>query len=268
MWYCRVSGSEYEGILNGRPAGNRKAHAVIDVTLREDGVRLPVVAAQRDPLGAVLQHDRDQVGEVLACRTLPDENPHPFPALLLRLLEQRAFVIRLNPGGRVRVERAASQARRVAVYPAVSSSGDLGQQLGVAGHHAGEVHHLGDADSNVLGQQRQDFSSVHLGTGTLERRGRNATDAQIPKVKGSPATASASARTPRSTKDVRQLVRIRRDRRRPVRQHGADELVHPQLGRLQVHMRVDESWRQGSAADVHDLAGIPHSPSQRSSHRR
>ena len=50
-------------------------------------LRLPVVGAQRDSLGAMAQHCRDQIRQVLARRALPDKDPHAFAALFLSLIQ-------------------------------------------------------------------------------------------------------------------------------------------------------------------------------------
>ncbi len=82
----------------------------------------------------------------------------------------------------------------------------------------------------------------------------------MPKVNGRPAAASASAATPGDAEDVGDLVRVGGDSGRPVREHGTDELVHPQLGGLEVHVGVDEAGRERGAGDVDDLDGVAAAP--------
>ncbi len=55
---------------------------------------------------------------------------------------------------------------------------------------------------------------------------------------------------------VRELVRIEHDRRRAERQHEPCELVRQQLGRLQVHVRIDEARHDVAAGRVDDLASV------------
>jgi hypothetical protein len=52
---------------------------------------------------------------------------------------------------------------------------------------------------------------------------------------------------------VRDLVRVQDDRRGPPRERGARELVEPELGRLQVHVPVDEAGQQDLPRDVDPL---------------
>ena len=184
----------------GDPARDRQPDAVVDVPVGQDRVRFPVVAAQRDPLGAVPEHGRDQVGEVLAGRALPDEDPHALAALLLRLVERactRGRTRRRRPGRR-RAPRPR-QARRVPVDPAVAGGRDLRQQLGVARHHAGEVHHLGHADRTVLVEQPGDLGGVHLRARALERRRRHAARRADPEGKRQPGRGLGPARRRRGT---------------------------------------------------------------------
>ncbi len=58
---------------------------------------------------------------------------------------------------------------------------------------------------------------------------------------------------PVRAEDVRDLVRIGDDRRRPHGKDEARELVHEELHRLQVHVRVDQAGDDVLAARVHDL---------------
>ena len=67
--------------------------------------------------------------------------------------------------------------------------------------------------------------------------------AQMPKVKGRLRRGLGQGDDARDSEDVGDLVRVGRHRRRAVRQHRADELVDPELGRLEVHVGVDEGRR-------------------------
>ena len=55
---------------------------------------------------------------------------------------------------------------------------------------------------------------------------------------------------------VRDLVRVGDDRRRAERQHEPRELVHQQLRRLEVHVRVDEPRHDVAAARVERLGAL------------
>ena len=122
----------HEGVFDAHPGGDGQAHAVVDVAGVQQGVRLPVVGAQRHAVGAVAEHGRDQGGEVARGGALPDEDPHAFAALLLGLLELGALVVGLDARGQVGVQLAAAQAGRVTVDALVAGGGDLGEHLRVA----------------------------------------------------------------------------------------------------------------------------------------
>ena len=124
----RIARREHEGVLDAHPGGDGQAHAVVDVPGVKQRVRLPVVGAERDPVGAVAEHGRDQGGEVARGRALPDEDPHALAALLLGLLERRCTrgrTRRRRPGrrraagrsGRARARRRAC-GRRWRSWPA------------------------------------------------------------------------------------------------------------------------------------------------------
>ena len=85
----------------------------------------------------------------------------------------------------------------------------------------------------------------------------------MPKVKGSLAAASAKGDDARDAEDVGDLVRVGRHRGRAVGQHRADELVDPELGRLEVHVGVDETGRERRAGHVDGLARLAAGPSRR-----
>ena len=59
--------------------------------------------------------ERDQVAQVARARRLADQQPHPGAQPLAALLDRVRLVVGADPGGRVRVERLAEHARRVAV---------------------------------------------------------------------------------------------------------------------------------------------------------
>ena len=55
---------------------------------------------------------------------------------------------------------------------------------------------------------------------------------------------------------VRQLVRVEDDRRRSERQHEARELVGQELGRLEMHVRVEEAGNDVVAGRIDDLLAV------------
>ena len=65
--------------------------------------------------GPYSRHQRQQVAQVARVRGLADQHPHPAAALLQRLLERRRLVVGADAGRDVGVQRAAGDARGVAV---------------------------------------------------------------------------------------------------------------------------------------------------------
>ena len=100
----RVGGGHHQGVDLADPGPDGQVEAVVHVAHVQQGVGLPVVAAQRHVIGAMGQHHRDEVEQVLAGRALADEDPHPLAPLLLRLGQLGALVVGLDAGGQVRIE--------------------------------------------------------------------------------------------------------------------------------------------------------------------
>ena len=99
-----------------------------------------------------------------------------------------------------------------------------------------------------------------VGARALERRRRHA-------ARGGDAERERQRRGHLGQRDdagdaehVGDLVRVGGDGGRPVREHGADELVDPQLRRLEVHVGVDEPRRQRGPADVDHLERVALAP--------
>ena len=199
-------------------------------------------------------------------------NTHmPFRRFSLGLVEPRALVVGLDAGGEVGVEQrgrmtpgACPSTRR---WPAAAIRRE---HLGIAGDHAGEVHDLGDADAR---RGPRAARATSLGVERRARRSRTATRARsstrsTPKVNG---TSRAAARAPRRRgRRTRWRSRAGRRRRRSCRagRTVTDELVDPELRRLEVHVRVDERGRERGAADVDRLVPRRGRPSRRRRRRR
>ena len=66
----------------------------------------------------------------------------------------------------------------------------------------------------------------------------------------------------RNAEDVGDLVRVRGHCRRPVRQHGADELVDPELGGLEVHVDIHEGGGERRSAHVDGLVCLARAPTR------
>ena len=141
-----------------------------------------------------------------------DEDPHALAPLLLRLLEHRALVVGLDPGGQVGVELAAGQPRCVAVDSAVAGGGDLRQQLGVAGDDAGKFITSATPIAPCSSSSSADLGGIELRARALERRGRHAArraDPERERQAGAPPPPAPQRHGPRTR------WRSRAGRRRP-----------------------------------------------------
>ncbi len=256
----RIGRREHQGIFQSHTAGDGQPDTVIHVAVGEDRIGLAVVGAERDPFRTVLAHQRDQSGEVPARRALPGEDPHTLAALLGRLSQRGALVVGLDPRGQVGVQLPAGQPGRVPVHPAIPGGGDLRQQLRVAGHHAWVVHHLGEPDRAELLDQRSDLGGMQLSPRTLERRCGHAARGADPERERQVRRSLRQRDDARYAEHVGDLVRVSRHRRGAMREHGPDELIDPELGGLQVHVRVDEAGRQRGTGQVGDLPRVPRAP--------
>jgi hypothetical protein len=226
----------------------------------KESVGLAVVGAEGGQVGAVLDHVGDQCLEVLARRALADEQPHPLLAAFVRVLEPGGLVVGLGAGGQVGVERPAGHARAVPVHAPVPRRGDAGEHLRVAADHAREVHDLGHSAGAVALDQLAHVAGVERRAGALERGGGHAArgvDAERERQRRGGLGQSGDAG---HAEHVRDLVRVGGDGRRAVRQHGADELVDPELGRLEVHVGIDERRRERAPGHVHDLVRVALAP--------
>lgn len=74
-------------------------------------------------VGPVGQDGGDEVAQVLAGRSLADEDPHPLAPLLLGLFQLGALMVRFHAGGQVGVEGSAEDAGRMTVDATTASRG-------------------------------------------------------------------------------------------------------------------------------------------------
>ena len=229
----------------------------------EERVGLPVVAAQGDVIGAVGQDHRDQITQVLAGRPLADEDPHPLAPLLLGLFELGALVIGLHPGGQIRVQQARPESpgawpstrRRPAVAMRASISGSPAMTPGkfmtsatpMAAYSSSSVATSG-ANNSAPG-----LSKGEAGTQLL---------AHTPNVNGRWSAAAMSAATPGMPRTLAISWGSAATAVVPKREHGAHELVDPQLRRFEVHVGVHQAGRHRRAVEVDLLDGVPGAPAR------
>ena len=97
--------------------------------------------------------ERRQRAQVPRRGGLADQQPHPGAEPLAALLGRERLVVGADPGGGVGLQVATEHAGRVPVDVVAARDGELRQLALGAGDHAGEVHHLGEADHAPPPQQ-------------------------------------------------------------------------------------------------------------------
>ena len=133
---------------------------------------------------------------------------------------------------------------------------ELFELVWIARDNAGEVHHLGKADHAAAAHQALEVAGgeraprrLELRRGHRRRRHHVDVERQLRACVEEPVDAVGA-------EHVCDLVRVDHDRRRPERQHELRELVDEQLGRLQVHVGVDEPRDDEAAQCVERLLAL------------
>jgi len=121
----------------------------------------------------------------------------------------------------------------MAVDAPVAGGRDLGEDLRVAVHDAGEVHHFGNPYRSVLVQELGQLGTRERDRRALELGGWHTTRGRDTEGERELGRSLGQATMPGTPKTFANLVRVCRYCGRPVGQHGADELVDPQLGGLE-----------------------------------
>ena len=220
---------------------------LVDVALAVEEVGLAVVGAERAVLRPVLADHRQQRAQVARVRRLADQHPHAATALLQCLGRRERLVVRGDPGRDVGVQSGAHHAGRMAVDV---RSDHPRQHLGVAGDDAGEVHHLGHAERSRMAQDRAHLVRPERPDRGLEVARRDARRRHHEHVERQTLGRAEQPLDPGDAGHVGDLVRIADDGGRAARDDRPGELDRGELGRLQVHVGVDEARDQPLATGV------------------
>ena len=153
--------------------------------------------------------------------------------------------------GDVRVEGAPEVRAGVMAADGLAGAhrgGDHRVRVVRAGHQAGEIHHLAEADDALPTEGRFDFGGGDGGAGPFQpRRGGDAGRQLEVKVDRLLARFRQHQFDARHAEDVGHLVRVSEDGRRAVGDHGAGVFGDAQHAALDVHMRVQEAGHQAAA---------------------
>ena len=258
---------QQQRVLGRDALGHGDAAHLVDVALAQQQVGLAVVGAERAALGPVVAHERQQVAQVARVRRLAQQHPGALAALLERLGERRRLVVGRDARGEVGVQLRAVDARRVSVDALALRQRDLRELGGRARDHGREVHHLGQAQHPVARQDLRQVGERERRPRRLERTRRHARRREREHVHRQPLAGVEEPVDALRPERVGELVRVAHDRRRPARDQQPRQLADHQLGRLDVHVRVDEP-RATASARARRCASRPRTTRSRRSARR
>ena len=246
----RVDGGHHDRILGLDPLLDGEADHLVDVPLLDDEVRLAVVGAEHAAIGAVLLDERQQVAQVSRRGCLTQHHPHAETPLFERLLEGGRLVIGADARGKVGVERRATHAGGMAVDVVREMCVELGQLRFLACDHAWEVHHLRHANGAVAAQETLDVARVEGPPGRFESGRRHAGAGHDENIERQVRAAVEQPVDAVGAEDVGDLVGVGDHCGGAVGEDGSCELVDHELGRLDVHVGIDEAGDEVSAFHV------------------
>ncbi len=221
-----------------------------------DVLGVAIVGAERNAPRAVLLNERQQRAQVASHRRLADEQPHPGTESLAPFLDGERLVVGVDACSRVGLQLGPEQAGCVPVDVARAVQRQLRQLVRRAGNDAGEVHHLREPEHPAPAHQRLEVARRQGAPRRLEGRRGNARRGHEEDVQLEIRARVEQPVHAVDAEDVRDLVRIGHDRRRSQREHQPRELVHHELHRLEVHVRVDEARNDERAGGVERLASL------------
>ena len=208
----------------------------------QDGLGLAVVAAeQASP--AVLGGDAlDEVAQVVARRSLAQQDVDPPGDAVPQLLDRAAFVVRVDQGRRIGVELEALDGGAVSVDQLSGSfrGHQFVQDAVGCRDDTGVVHELPQAEDAVVGQRLFHRRRVDDGPRMLERGGRYAGGQHVLDVQARSLGCVQHVVQPSEPADVHDLVGVRDDRGGAVRDQQAPYLLRADVGGLDVDVAVDE----------------------------
>jgi hypothetical protein len=156
----------------------------------------------------------------------------------------------------VGIERRSSDTWRMAVDVVRQAGLELRELGGESGYDAWEIHHLRHAYRATPSQQALDVAWREWASRRFESRRRDAGGGHHINVEGQILQAVEQPVDAVSAQDVGDFVWVGDHRSCAVRQNSPGELVNGQLGRFDVHVRVDEARNYVSPRNVDALAPV------------
>ena len=233
-------------------------HVVIEVAVREEVPRVPIVRREGEALGIRRRDERQEIVEVLRRRSLADPDVHAASDLLVRLGAREAFVVGAHAGPDVGVQIQAGEERRMPVDrdTAAARIFDLARDGGVPEEKARDVHHLGEPEDVRKVVERREVGGRERRPRRFEMRGRHARRQHHEDVHREARSGLEKGPDSRHAFHVRDLVRVRDRRRRAVCGRETRERRRRRHRGLDVKVRVPERGRDVRAPEV-DLVVFP-----------
>ena len=163
-------------------------------------------------------------------------------------------MIRGNAGRRIAHERLSHKPRCVALYMQPLRHRELIIDPIVPQQHAGNIHHLGQAQHPRVLQERCQILRRKRRPGILQRRGGDAGRQHEIHIQRQLPVRPQHIKYPFQPGHIGNLVRVGDHGRRPLRHHGPRKLQRAQHRTLDMHMAVNEARRHISAAHIDLLA--------------
>jgi hypothetical protein len=161
-----------------------------------------------------------------------------------------------DSGRGVRLERVPEQSGRVSIDVIGALDRELRKLARLTGDHAGEVHHLGQPDHAFAAEQALEVAGRERPPRRLEAGGRHTRGRGEEDVERQVLAHVDEPVDTVGSENVRDLVRVGDDGRRPERQHEPRELGGKQLRGLEMHVCVDEPGDDVRAVRVERLGTV------------
>ncbi len=254
----RVDGRHADCVNRGHAAGNRLAHAVIDVTLRVNILYVLVIRAegkaiQRQSVCENPAHNRFQIARRTA---LTHMNVHAEPPFFLHLFIAGALVIVRNSRQNIGVQIVSAQPRCMTVLRLSVKQGKLLRhpRRSIDGRYI--VHDLAESQNARMIQITAHFLRIKGAAVVLKRQRRHAGRHHNKHICRNIFGFIQKIINPRRTADICRLVRIDNIGCRPAAHCLLDQLRGCNHSRFHMDMSVNQAGAEIFSRQVNFL--FPH----------
>ncbi len=136
------------GYLDGQdgicPQPDRLAHNIVNMPPVKQIIGMLVVGSEHAAMGVLLRQQGHQRLQILCSRAFANHDKLPLAQLFQRVVQRAAFVVGIDTGGHVGIERLARKPRRMAINLLVMRlrNDDFLNRTSFTHQHAGIVHHF------------------------------------------------------------------------------------------------------------------------------